>query len=368
MRCRCTASVERVSEVPISRANSGSVTVSEASSAHFVITGGCGFLGQHLARALLDGFPEARVRLLDLHTPSQLFGFSDQERVRIETGADITRPRALRGCFDGAAAVVHLAGLVSFALQDRARLERVNVGGTRTVLAEAGRAGVPRFVHVSSAAAHGYSDEPGYPVDETFRFDWNEAQRHRKHYMLTKRRAEDEVERYRAAGGTAAILSPGLLFGPGDTNGAAAFIQAMASNRIRMNPSGGTTVVDVRDVAQGIVQTLAAGIGNDKFLLSGHNLSFAEMNRTVARVLGVSPPRWTLPRGVDRVLVPWLLLAERLLPQPPDLTADQVHSAFRFRYISNRKAFNRLGWRPQFSFERSVRDTVEWLHATGRLS
>jgi dihydroflavonol-4-reductase len=334
-----------------------------------VITGGCGFLGQHLTRALLEAFPETPIRLLDLcPNPNRLFDFSGEQRVAVQTGVDVTDVDALRGCFDGAGAVIHLAGLISFALKDEVRLEQVNVGGTRNVLAEVRRAAVKRVVHVSSVAALGYGDDPECPVDEAFRFDWRVAEQYKKFYMLTKRRADAEVERFRAAGGIATIVYPGLLFGPGDMKGAAALIEATAAGRIDMNPPGGTNVVDVRDVARGIVQVLKEDVGNEDLLLSGHNLSFAEINGAIAGVLDVPAPLRTLPRGLDRLLFPLLLSAERLLPRFLDLSADQVHSAFRFRYFSNRKAGERLGWIPEFSFERTVQDTVHWMRKTEQLS
>lgn len=336
---------------------------------NLVITGGCGFLGQHLTRVLLERLPDVQLRLIDLRSnPYALFDFSNEERVAVQTGIDVTDADAIHGCFDDAEAVIHLAGIISFALKDRERLERVNVGGTRTVLAEARRSGVECVLHVSSVAALGYGDGPARPVDESFRFNWAEARRRRKFYMLTKYLADLEVECYRKDGGAAAILYPGLMFGPGDRKGAAALIGAMAAGRIRANPPGGTNVVDVRDVARGIARALEEDLGNEDILLSGHNLSFSEINETLARVLNVPPPARMLPRGLDRLLFHPLLLAERILPRAPDLTADQLHSAFRFRYFSNEKAKVRLCWSPDYSFEQTVRDTADWMRATGLLS
>ena len=333
-----------------------------------MITGGCGFLGRHLTRTLRERLPEVHLHLLDLRAPERPASHPlDDERVTMQTDVDVTDQQALRGHFEGAGVVIHLAGLVSFALKDREALAHVNVEGTRNVVAEARRADVDRVLHVSSVAALGYSDDPGHPVDEAFEFDWSEARRYRKYYMLTKRHADAAVEDHRAAGGSANILYPGLLFGPEDTKGAAALVAVMANRRIRVNAPGGTNVVDVRDVARGIACAVEQDVQNEDFLLSGHNLSFEQINETMARVLDVPPPRWTLPRGLDRLLFGPLLLAERALPRPPDLTADQLHSAFRFRYFSNRRAQKRLGWHPAYSFERSVRDTAAWMQQTGRL-
>ncbi len=80
------------------------------SDALFVLTGGCGFLGQHLTPVPLEAFPEAR--------------FAGHRRVDVQAGVDVTDAHALRGRLDGAAAVVHLAGIVAFGLKDRARLEK----------------------------------------------------------------------------------------------------------------------------------------------------------------------------------------------------------------------------------------------------
>ncbi len=57
----------------------------------------------------------------------------------------------MRGCD----ALVHVAALYSYDRRDEAALARVNIDGTRTVLAAAARAGVRRIVHTSTAGTCG---------------------------------------------------------------------------------------------------------------------------------------------------------------------------------------------------------------------
>jgi nucleoside-diphosphate-sugar epimerase len=107
------------------------------------VTGGTGFVGRHVL-ALLAG-QGAAVRAL-ARTPAALPKQAGVEAVQ----GDLTDPAALAALCEGAEGVLHIAGAIS---GGAAHMQRVNAEGTATLLAAAGKAGVKRFVHVSSLAA-----------------------------------------------------------------------------------------------------------------------------------------------------------------------------------------------------------------------
>ncbi len=103
---------------------------------------------------------------------------------------DVANPASLSGAADGCDAVLHVVGIVEERPPD-ATFQRVNVDGTAHVLEEARRAGVTRFVSVSSLGApHGASG-----------------------YHRSKFEAEKLVRRF---GGNWTICRPGNVYGPGD--------------------------------------------------------------------------------------------------------------------------------------------------------
>jgi len=332
-----------------------------------LITGGCGFLGQYLTRDLLNEFPDLKIKILDLRpNPNRIFDFSGQHNVETITGKDICNYDSIVGEFADIDLVIHLAGVVSFSLKDRDLLEKVNVHGTTNVLKATIANNIDRLIHISSVAALGYADDEKNPVDETFRFDWNIAQRRRKYYMLTKHLADLEVRKQVRAGLAALILYPGLMFGPGDVTNSARLIRALKQGKIPFNMPGGTNIVDVRDVSGGILAALRAGVSTGDYLLAGHNLTFKEINATIAAALSVQPPQLTIPRFLKHALYGAALCAELIAQKRLELTADNVDSAFKFRYFDRSKAERQLRWQPRIPFEQTVADTIEWMDRTGQ--
>ncbi len=331
-----------------------------------LITGGCGFLGQHLTGALLEAFPGQRIRAMDLKpNPCPHFNFSTDERVETRLGLDICQLEAIRGAFAGADVVIHLAGLVSPALTDRDALERVNVVGTRNVLQVAREQGVTLFVHISSVAARGYNNDPHHPADETFQFDWSIARKKHKYYMLTKHLADKEVEACRRDGLEAVILYPGLMFGPGDHRNTAKIIRAIGGGKVLACPPGGTNVVDVRDVARGIVDVLRQNIRTGNYMLSGWNRTFREIFSTIAEATGGRAPLFALPRFLLPVIYPVLLTAEAATHKRLGLSASDLDSSFQFRYFDHSRAKDTFGWSPAIPFSQTIADTIVWMRAHG---
>jgi dihydroflavonol-4-reductase len=168
------------------------------------VTGASGFVGANLVRALLaDGW---QVRALVRSGAPSLDGL-DVERV----AGDVFAPElcdAMRGC----EAVFHAAAFYSLWHRDRAALMRVNVEGTRNVLAAARAARVPRVVHTSSVAAIGVRPD-GLAADETYQ---SEPETLIGAYKRSKYLGELEAHRAAAEGQDVVIVNPATPVGPWD--------------------------------------------------------------------------------------------------------------------------------------------------------
>lgn len=127
----------------------------------YLVTGGCGFIGSHLGRALIEA--GHRLRILD--------DLSTGRRALAPAGAEIivgsiADPAAVAAAIEGAAGCFHLAAIASVArsIENWSGTHAVNLGGTIRIFEAAGRRGLP-VVYASSAAVYG---EPArLPLDET---------------------------------------------------------------------------------------------------------------------------------------------------------------------------------------------------------
>ena len=131
----------------------------------FVVTGGAGFIGSHLAGELLH---LGRVTVVDdcsTGSPGNL-GHLPPEDLQVLQGSVTDLPFLRRAC-EGADAVFHLAAIASVqkSLADPARDHEVNATGTLNVLLAARDTGVKKVIFASSAAVYGDAAVP--PVDES---------------------------------------------------------------------------------------------------------------------------------------------------------------------------------------------------------
>lgn len=129
--------------------------------ADWLVTGGAGFIGSHLADALVSRGD--RVRVLDdlsSGSPAHL-----EPAVELVVGS-VTDPAAVARAVHGVRGVFHLAAIasVSRATEQWAQTHAVNQTGAVTVLEAARDAGGPPVVYASSAAVYG--ETPGGPIAE----------------------------------------------------------------------------------------------------------------------------------------------------------------------------------------------------------
>jgi len=121
---------------------------SAASLGKVLVTGGCGFLGHHIVKMIVNRHPQTQVAVLDLRTSLNRISSS---KVSYHDG-DITNAEAVKSLISSIKpdVIIHTAG-ANLIAKDEIHL-KVNVGGTKNLLEAAKQAGVKAFVYTSSAS------------------------------------------------------------------------------------------------------------------------------------------------------------------------------------------------------------------------
>jgi uncharacterized protein YbjT (DUF2867 family) len=259
------------------------------------VTGGTGFVGKHVVRALLaHGF---LVRcLVRPGSESGLRGFESIDRVP----GDVLRPERLAASAEGCAAIVHLIGIIR---EHRARgvtFDRLHVQATLNMLALAKEAGIARYLQMSALGARPDA---------------------RSRYHQTKWRAEEAVRQSEARW---TIFRPSVIFGPRDE-----FLSALAG-MVRRLPAvpvlGDGTYrlqpISVEHVAEGFARALLGGTsaGQTYDVAGPRPYRFIDIVDEIGAALGRSHVRKVhVPLGAVK-------LATRALQwfPPYPLTTDQI--------------------------------------------
>ena len=250
-----------------------------------VVTGAAGWLGQNLVRALAAQPDRDHVRcLVHVDTDAPLLEVIGPS-VEVVVG-DVRDPEALDRLFDGvgaAATVFHAASVIHPQRLTR-ELFDVNVGGTQLVLDRARRAGVGRFLHVSSNSPFGVNPTPADRFTEDSPFDPYLA------YGRSKAEAEQLVRRAHDRGDVAAvILRPPWFYGPWQPLRQSRFFAAIRKGRFPLVGDGTQrrSMVYTGNLVQGLLlaETADAAPGNAYWIADAEPYPLADILATVREAL-----------------------------------------------------------------------------------
>lgn len=299
-----------------------------------LVTGATGFIGSNLALRLLEQGWEVRV----LERPGASRLLLEERPFEYVTG-DVLEPATLPPAMKAADVVFHAAGIVDHWRQGLERMYRVNVEGTRHVVEAALAAGVERIVLTSSAAALGI--HPDAVADESFEFNVEPERFPYGHgKFLAERIALDAVRK----GLPAVIVNPTTTIGPRDIRKVSSGVVVEVARHCAppLIPPGGTNVVAVCDVAQGHIEAALKGRVGERYLLGGENLTYLQLYRTVADVVGCARTLRAMPRWLVSVTAGLTDILHPRTAGPAPLTGARLRlesSTFHFDSAKARSAF-----------------------------
>jgi dihydroflavonol-4-reductase len=319
------------------------------------ITGASGLLGGNLAAELLaQGWTVRATR-----RGSTKIGHLEDLAIAWVPG-DLDDVPGLTAAFAGADAVFHCAAMVSIVAKVTPPIRNANVGGTERVLAAMRAAKAKRLVHVSSVVAVGVSTD-GKPSDETARWNLDEHGL-ADAYSITKREAEDVVRA--ATDVDAVIVNPGYMLGPRDARPSSGdLLIKIAKRKLPGSTPGTNDFVDVRDVARGMILAAGKGARGERYILGGEQLGYREAFDRFAKVAGVAPPRFSLPRPLALAFGYGGDAWHKLSGKEPLVNSTQVRYAFSRDFaFTSAKAERVLGYQ-HGPIEPAVRDALAWFRA-----
>lgn len=285
------------------------------------MTGGSGFVGAHVLRALLAaGY---RVRALARGPMAPIDG------CEIVSG-DLSRPGTLARTLDGCRYLIHCAAQYTFGPRDRSAMRRVNVLGTEGLFAAAHLASVERAVLTSSSATLS---------GETHVFTSHALDYHGSKILQERAAFASRLP-------TIAVL-PTAPVGVADarpTPTGQMIVDFMRGKMIARPPaSGGMNLVDVEQVAQAHVAALERGAIGERYVIGGENFTFDALWDLLAELTGRAAPRVRAPIALMHAAA-WLDEARcRLSGATPFVPLEGVRMSQRQMFVDSTPAADALG-------------------------
>lgn len=324
-----------------------------------LVTGAAGFIGSNVVRALVEDGHDVRALHLPHENVRNLRGL-DVERM----AGDVTDSDQMRSAVRGCEVVFHLAAIYALWTKDADRMHRVNVDGTRNVLAAARAEGVRRVVHTSSIARFG-GQGPRAQATEASPFalgptgDTYSRSKAEAHEVAVLASREQDV----------VIVAPCGPIGPGDAGPTPTgrLLLSTVKMPIALVADTSTNFADVRDMARGHILAAERGKRGETYLLGCRNVSLVEIARMALDALGDRKRIVVAPFFAASAVARGLrFVADRITRRPPLFTPEAIRIARLGLRADCTKAVRELGM-PQSPLETAVADAMAWFGREGYL-
>jgi nucleoside-diphosphate-sugar epimerase len=323
-----------------------------------LITGATGAIGPRVVEALHHA--RYQIRTFSLDSPA---GGLFPPHVEVVIG-DVAGEAAVKSVMRGVDVVVHMAALLHITnppTELRERYERINVGGTASVIQSAISAGVKRVVLFSTIAVYGQAN--GEVLDE------QSPTRPDTFYAQTKLAAEEIVMSAKNVDGQplGTVLRLAAVYGSRIKGNYEQLTRALAHHRFIPIGNGlnRRTLVYDKDVGRAAVLAVShpAAAGRVFNVTDGGFHTLNEIIESICSALGRKPPRWSLPVGPMRVFSSLLDKGSRAMGIKPPITRELIDKYTEDIAVDGSRIQKELGFMRQYDLKTGWEETIREMRA-----
>jgi len=323
-----------------------------------LVTGGTGFVGSHLVRALLDRGEQVQCLVRSTSRRDNL----EDLPVEFVTG-DLRDIDSLKLATKDCRVVYHCAADYRLWCKDPNEMYQSNVEGSNNVMQAAFDEGVERVVYTSTVGCLGLNDN-GAPANEDTPVTIDDMT---GHYKRSKFLAEEKVREWAARGLPVVIVNPSTPVGELDIKPTPTgkIIVDFLRGKMFGYVETGMNLIDVRDCAQGHLLAAQKGRAGERYILGGRDLTLKELFDSLARVTGTASPKLKVPHWVAetyaRLENAWSI---RIARRDPDVPLESVKLARHKMWFDSSKAVRELGL-TQNPIDAALERAVKWFREHG---
>lgn len=329
----------------------------------YIVTGANGHLGNTVVRQLVDRGETVRAFVLPNDKTNSLNGVACD----VYQG-DVCDINSLQDIFDipcdAVGIVIHCAGIVSIATKFIQKVYDVNVIGTRNISDMCIKRNISKLIHVSSVHAIP-ENKFGGTIKEVTAFSPELVE---GLYAKTKAEATNYVLNMCKLGLNASVVHPSGIIGPNDYGRGhlTQLIIDYLNGTLTACVDGGYDFVDVRDVADGILNAVEYSKKGECYILSNKFVSVMDLLHKLSEITGKKPVKTVLPMWFANLTAPLAELYYKIISQPPLYTKYSLYTLYSESNFCNDKAREELNYtnRP---IEETLKDTAKWLIDNGRV-
>jgi len=322
-----------------------------------LVTGADGMLGTNTVRKLLERGHQIKAFLLP-DAPAKTLDNLPIEKVY----GNILNPDDLNKAAQNCDAIIHAAANTNIWPNRSQIVRKVNIEGTKNVINAALSNKVEKLIYIGTANSFGFGtkEDPGKEGQPY------QSQKYGLDYMDSKYEAQQLVmDAAKTEQLHALTINPTFMLGPYDSKpGAGAMILAIYNNKVPGFAVGGRNYVCVKDVAIAITNALTMGRSGESYITGNENMDYREAFTKIAEVVGVKPPKITIPPSLSKAYGFMGTQYGRLFDKTPTVSLAMAQISCDDHYFSSEKAIKELSM-PQTKIEEGIRDCFDWLKENG---
>ena len=323
----------------------------------YIITGANGFLGNNIIRKLQqDNDSEIRAFVLNGESIKAL----DDLRCKIYYG-DVTKKESLESVFENTEGkevfVIHCAGIVYIKSKYNPLVYNVNVNGTKNIVDKVLNINA-KLVYISSV--HAIPECDGV-ITETVDFDPNRVE---GLYAKTKAEAAKYVmDAVKTKNLNACIIHPSGIIGPNDYGNShlTELVKEVASGKLFACVKGGYDFVDVRDVADGVINACNKNTKGECYILSNKYITIKELSDIICDCVERKKINIVLPIWIAKIFALFFEIYYNLKKQTPLFTKYSLYTLSSNANFSNKKAKEELNFKNRDMID-TIKDTIKWIN------